>query len=114
MKKLLLFFKIIISTLEFYNCFNISCYFFYSAEKLSVFFCKKTTFSFFQSIKNQMIQKKYAIFNKTWRKNDYLCILKFRGVAQLASALAWGARGRKFESFHPDFFLQFHTYNAIF
>ncbi len=29
---------------------------------------------------------------------------KNRGVAQLASALAWGARGRKFESFHPDFF----------
>ena len=27
-----------------------------------------------------------------------------RGVAQLASALAWGARGRKFESFHPDNF----------
>jgi len=26
-----------------------------------------------------------------------------RGVAQLASALAWGARGRKFESSHPDF-----------
>ncbi len=26
----------------------------------------------------------------------------FRGVAQLASALAWGARGRKFESSHPD------------
>jgi hypothetical protein len=25
-----------------------------------------------------------------------------RGVAQLASALAWGARGRKFESSHPD------------
>ena len=25
-------------------------------------------------------------------------------MAQLASALAWGARGRKFESFHPDFF----------
>ena len=25
-----------------------------------------------------------------------------RGVAQLASALAWGARGRKFESFRPD------------
>ena len=23
-------------------------------------------------------------------------------MAQLASALAWGARGRKFESFHPD------------
>ena len=28
--------------------------------------------------------------------------LKHRGVAQLASALAWGARGRKFESSHPD------------
>jgi hypothetical protein len=27
---------------------------------------------------------------------------KNRGVAQLASALAWGARGRKFESSHPD------------
>lgn len=26
----------------------------------------------------------------------------FRGVAQLASVLAWGARGRKFESSHPD------------
>ena len=26
-------------------------------------------------------------------------------MAQLASALAWGARGRKFESFHPDFFI---------
>ena len=25
-----------------------------------------------------------------------------RGVAQLASALAWGARGRVFESHHPD------------
>jgi putative endonuclease len=27
---------------------------------------------------------------------------KYRGVAQLASALAWGARGRLFESDHPD------------
>ena len=26
----------------------------------------------------------------------------FRGVAQLASVLAWGARGRKFESSRPD------------
>jgi hypothetical protein len=25
-----------------------------------------------------------------------------RGVAQLASALAWGARGRPFKSDHPD------------
>ena len=28
--------------------------------------------------------------------------LNVRGVAQLASALAWGARGRKFESSYPD------------
>ena len=26
----------------------------------------------------------------------------YRGVAQLASVLAWGARGRVFESHHPD------------
>ena len=26
----------------------------------------------------------------------------FRGVAQLASVLAWGASGRPFESDHPD------------
>lgn len=37
------------------------------------------------------------------RKIGYLCIRnKVRGVAQLASALAWGARGRMFESSHPD------------
>jgi hypothetical protein len=43
------------------------------------------------------------------KKNAYICILKTgkrsginRGVAQLASVLAWGARGRKFESSHPD------------
>ena len=29
-------------------------------------------------------------------------MLFVRGVAQLASALAWGARGRKFESSRPD------------
>ncbi len=29
-----------------------------------------------------------------------------RGVAQLASALAWGARGRKFESSHPDLMIK--------
>jgi hypothetical protein len=28
--------------------------------------------------------------------------MAFRGVAQLASALAWGARGRPFKSVHPD------------
>ena len=31
-----------------------------------------------------------------------LLLQKFRGVAQLASVLAWGARGRKFESSRPD------------
>jgi hypothetical protein len=28
----------------------------------------------------------------------------FRGVAQLASVLAWGASGRPFESVHPDIY----------
>ena len=28
--------------------------------------------------------------------------LKIRGVAQLGSVLAWGARGRRFKSGHPD------------
>ena len=30
----------------------------------------------------------------------------FRGVAQPGSALAWGARGRRFESFRSDQFYQ--------
>ncbi len=29
-------------------------------------------------------------------------VINTRGVAQLASVLAWGASGRKFESSHPD------------
>ena len=32
----------------------------------------------------------------------FLNICLVRGVAQLASVLAWGARGRMFESSHPD------------
>ena len=28
--------------------------------------------------------------------------LRVRGVAQPGSALAWGARGRRFKSFRPD------------
>ena len=49
------------------------------------------------------------------QKNNFFCEIvyniaffytfaaaKERGVAQLASVLAWGARGRKFESSHPD------------
>ncbi len=37
-----------------------------------------------------------------------------RGVAQLASALAWGARGRKFESSHPDKAKAWYLYRAFF
>ncbi len=33
-------------------------------------------------------------------------VASHRGVAQLASALAWGARGRVFESHHPDTILE--------
>ena len=36
------------------------------------------------------------------KKNTIFAAVMTRGVAQLASALAWGARGRKFESSHPD------------
>lgn len=36
------------------------------------------------------------------QKNTIFAAVMIRGVAQLASALAWGARGRKFESSHPD------------
>lgn len=36
------------------------------------------------------------------KKKCIFAAVKIRGVAQLASALAWGARGRKFESFRPD------------
>lgn len=38
------------------------------------------------------------------KKKCIFAAVKIRGVAQLASALAWGARGRKFESSHPDYF----------
>jgi len=41
----------------------------------------------------------YIIFAITF---DKVIQMIFRGVAQLASALAWGARGRLFESDHPD------------
>ena len=33
----------------------------------------------------------------------YFCV-KIRDVAQPGSVLAWGARGRWFESSHPDFY----------
>lgn len=41
----------------------------------------------------------------------------FRDVAQPGSVLAWGARGRWFESSHPDFFLflnAFHRKTSFF
>ena len=41
--------------------------------------------------------KNYSIFASLFKESN-----SYRGVAQLASALAWGARGRKFESSHPD------------
>ena len=58
----------------------------------------------------QIVKVKIFFGNKktpVWRINSkflkYFLNLHFiRGVAQLASVLAWGARGRKFESSRPD------------
>jgi hypothetical protein len=38
----------------------------------------------------------------------------YRGVAQLASVLAWGARGRKFKSSRPDKSKPFHKVRRLF
>ena len=46
-------------------------------------------------------EKFYRMYCRT-KKKCIFAASKVRGVAQLASALAWGARGRKFESSHPD------------
>jgi len=43
-----------------------------------------------------------AIDHLRYGGNELKVFIKFRGVAQLASALAWGARGRPFKSDHPD------------
>ena len=48
-----------------------------------------------------MIMIQIYFFFGIFRKKEYLCNPN-RGVAQLASASALGAEGRKFESFHPD------------
>ena len=50
------------------------------------------------------IQFKEGIFISSFLNQRILINVfsKIRGVAQLASVLAWGARGRKFESSHPD------------
>lgn len=46
--------------------------------------------------------EKKVIFRVDSNKKNCTFAVSIRGVAQLASALAWGARGRKFESSHPD------------
>ena len=38
-----------------------------------------------------------------YKEKTYFCTRIVRGVAQLASVLAWGASGRQFESDHSDF-----------
>ena len=54
-------------------------------------------------MRNNYVLKKIHILQFILKK--IVSLQKFvRGVAQLASALAWGARGRKFESSYPDNF----------
>lgn len=49
-----------------------------------------------------------AIFAPRFKKDAIIFrkIMLNRGVAQLASVLAWGARGRVFESHHPDLIIK--------
>ena len=61
------------------------------------------------NVKNEVAKVAKKIFEKEYNVRKKVVFLQphfkrgeHRGVAQLASALAWGARGRKFESFHPD------------
>lgn len=49
--------------------------------------------------KNLVSIEKECTFAPDFERRNHL---QDRGVAQLASALAWGARGRKFESSRPD------------
>ena len=58
---------------------------------------------FFSTNIGKYFQRKEILFFKS--KKIYFCRL-IRGVAQLASVLAWGASGRKFESSHPDFYFK--------
>ena len=81
-------------------------------------FCNSLTFNFQLSIsgfckKNVLpFREKLVLLHPLFErekprltaKSSSHSIIIVRGVAQLASALAWGARGRKFESFHPDQF----------
>ena len=53
-------------------------------------------------VAKKIFEKEYNIRKKVVFLQPHFTRDEHRGVAQLASALAWGARGRKFESFHPD------------
>ena len=44
----------------------------------------------------------FNIFNSSFSSSFFVLYYSVRGVAQPGSALAWGARGRKFKSCHPD------------
>lgn len=66
-----------------------------------------------KKLKNPLLYKKNSIIFATQKKPIKLYCKAtqaamsekiVRGVAQLASVLAWGASGRKFESSHPDGF----------
>ena len=58
----------------------------------------------FESAKltKKILEKMFNVIKKVVFLQPHFARDEHRGVAQLASALAWGARGRKFESFHPD------------
>ena len=61
----------------------------------------------FDNQKNNFLRQYYSCnsFNSWTAQNKKVYFRRLiRGVAQLASVLAWGASGRKFESSHPDFF----------
>ncbi len=47
------------------------------------------------------VAENYAV-QYQFRHYNYTLNLRIRDVAQSGSVLAWGARGRKFESCHPD------------
>ncbi len=50
-----------------------------------------------------LIKKGYSRKSKIQTERDFENAFLNRGVAQLVSALAWGASGRPFKSARPDF-----------
>ena len=54
----------------------------------------------------------FALPNKQHKAANVAKQKHNRGVAQLASVLAWGARGRLFESGHPDR-VKLNNYNEL-